>query len=197
MADFHSRLFEVLRYCDKGCEESSKRLSERFSDFSLLAKTDASVINSMCGEKCSAMIRLISAIAGRRITEKFKFGRAHTEEELFEFLTGYYFDIVNETVLILPLDKQNRIISAEVIVEGTVNFSGVLTRKLLEIMINCGSKSAILVHNHPGGTAIASAEDIETTRMVAELLRSSDMHLVCHYIVAGNEITKLEASGNN
>ena len=202
MTDFYSRLLGVLSYCDKNCEDKVKLLSETYSDFSSIAKTDASVTDAVCGEKISAMIRVISAIAGRITTDKFKFGRTHTEKELFEFLIGYYFDIVNETVLLLPIDKQNRIISAELIVEGTVNFSGVLTRKLLEIMIRTGAKSAILVHNHPGGNAVASAEDIETTRIVSQLLKASDMNLVCHYIVAGNEITRLnpdseESKGNN
>ena len=193
MSDFNSKLSEVLRYCGKDSENAAQRISEAYSDFSSLAKTDPSVVNSLCGEKCATMIRVVSAIAGRRVTDKFKFGRAHTEEEIFDFLSAYYFDIVNETVLVLPLDKQGRIISADVVVEGTVNFSGVLTRKLLEIMIKRNSKSAILVHNHPGGKAVASSEDIETTRTVAELLRSSDMKLVCHYIVAGKEITRLDA----
>ena len=193
MSDFYSRLFDVLSYCDKKCEDAARLISQNCSDFSSLAQTDASVISALSGEKYSAMIRVLSGIAARRITDKFKFGRAHSEEELFEFLSGYYLDVVNETVLLLPLDKRNRVISAEVIVEGTVNFSGVLTRKILEIMIKYNSESAILVHNHPAGKAVASSEDIETTRIVAELLRSADKHLVCHYIVSGNEIAKIEA----
>ena len=192
MFDFEGKLSRALSYCGKDSETVASAICERFFDFYSLAQTDVTVVNAICPEKYSTMIRVMAALSGRRITDQFKFGKPHSEKEIFDFLSAYYFDIVNETVLILPLDKQDRIISADVIVEGTVNFSGVLTRRLLEIMIKRGAKSAILVHNHPAGTATPSSEDIETTKMVSELLLASDMRLVCHYIVAGKEITRLD-----
>ena len=192
MDNFYSHLSEVLSYCGKDYEDKARKLCESYPDFSLLSQVDGEVISEICGEKYSTMIRILAAIAGRRISDDFKFGRPHTEEEILDFLSGYYFDIVNETVLVLPLDKKGCVLAAEEVVEGTVNFSGVITRKLLEIMIKYKSKSAILVHNHPGGKAKLSAEDIETTRIVSELLRSSDMRLVCHYVVAGKDVARLD-----
>jgi len=192
MDNFYSNLSEVLSYSGKDYKDAASKMCDRYPDFSLLSQVDGAVISELCGEKYSAMIRLLAAIAGRRICDNFKFGRPHTEEEIIEFLTAYYLDIVNETVLVLPLDKKGCVIAAEEVVEGTVNFSGVITRKLLEIMIKYKSKSAILVHNHPGGKAKLSLEDIETTRIVSELLRSSDMRLVCHYVVAGKDVAKLD-----
>lgn len=193
MSDFRYLISEVLSYCGKDSEKASSIILERYSDFSKLAQTDFTVLSEQIGEKYATMIRVVAAIAARRITDNFKFGKAHTEKELLDFLSGYYFDTVNETVIVLPLDSQGRILSAEIVVEGTVNFSGVLPRKLLEIMIKHKSKSAYLAHNHPGGKAVASAEDIETTGIVSELLRSADKELICHYIVANGEITKLTA----
>ena len=192
MFDFETKLSQVLCYCGKDYKTVAADISKRSASFDLLAQTDPSVISGLCSEKYSTMIRILSAIAARRITDSFKFGRTHTEKEIFDFLCGYYFDAVNETVIVLPLDERGRIISADVVVEGTVNFSGVLPRKLLEIMIKRKSKSAILVHNHPGGKATPSVEDVETTRIVSDLLISADKRLVCHYIVAGNDIARLD-----
>lgn len=192
MSDFYSRLSAVLKYCDKSFEDEARSIAESYASFSSLAKADRSVLDAVCSDKASSMIRLLSAIASRRVTDRFKFGKTHTEDELFEFLKGYYYDIVNETVLILPFDQQNRILAAEVVVEGTVNFSGIITRKLLEIMQKYKANAAILVHNHPGGKAEPSSEDIETTRIVSELFASVNKTLLCHYIVAGEDVCKVE-----
>ena len=192
MADFNSRLLDVLKYNGKDAAVSAERLSNNYSSFSSIAQTDYSIISELCGEKNAVMLRLLAALASRRIVDKFKFGISHTEEELFEYLKGIYFDIVNETVLILPLDGQKRIKAVEYIGEGTVNFSGIVPRKMLEILSKHKSQSAILVHNHPNGKAVPSLEDVETTKIVAELLRSANKELVCHYVVAGDEVCKVD-----
>ena len=106
MADFYSHLSSVLSYCGKDYEDAAGKICKSYSDFSLLCQTDESVVREICGDKYSSMIRVVAAVAGRRICDKFKFGRPHTEEEIFEFLTAYYLDIVNETVLVLPLDAK-------------------------------------------------------------------------------------------
>lgn len=194
MNDFNLRLFDILKYNGKDCENSAARLSEKYSSFSSIAQTDYSIISELCGEKNAVMLRLLAALSSRRTVDKFRFGVSHTEEELFEYLKGIYFDIVNETVLILPLDAKKRIKAVEYIGEGTVNFSGIVPRKMLEILLKHKSKSAILVHNHPNGKAVPSFEDVETTKIVAELLRSADKELVCHYVVAGDDVCVVDTS---
>ena len=194
MSDLNLLLSNLFKYNGSDYESYAERLSQVYPSFSSIAQTDYSIISEQCNEKNAVMLRILSALASRRIVDKFKLGVAHTEEELFEFLKGVYFDIVNETVLILPLDSKNRIIAVEYISEGTVNFSGIVPRKILEILLKYKSSSAILVHNHPNGKAVPSIEDVETTKIVAELLRSADKKLVCHYVVAGNDVCKVDTS---
>ncbi len=194
MSDFNFRLSEIFKYNEKNYDDSAARLSESYSSFSSIAQTDYSIISELCGEKNAIMLRLLAALTSRRTVDKFKFGVLHTEEEIFEYLKALYFDIVNETVLIMPLDSKKQIKAVEYISEGTVNFSGIVPRKMLEILLKHKSKSAILVHNHPNGKAVPSTEDVETTKIVAELLRSADKELVCHYVVAGDEVCKVDTS---
>ena len=193
MVDFYSKLLKTLRYCGKDSEEVARLLCERCSDFSALAAMDASVISSLSSDKYAAFVKLVSAIASRIGTDSFKFGREHTEEELESFLCAYYLNVANETLLILPLDKSGRVICAEKVASGTVNFSSVLPRKLLEIMLKYNSDRAIIAHNHPSGKATPSEEDIETTRVVKELFLRTGRELVCHYVVAGSDAVKVDA----
>lgn len=191
MADFNSKLQGVLRYCGKDSQEVAAKICERFPDFLALSSLDSSVISGLSSEKHASMIMIISAIASRIGTEKFKFGRAHTDEEIESFLSAYFLNKANETLLIMPLDKAGRIICAEKVVEGTVNFSSVLPRKLLEVMLKYNSAKAIIAHNHPAGKAVPSEEDVETTRVVFELFRTTGRELVCHYVVAGCDAAKV------
>ena len=188
MTDFYSRLSAVLASCGKDHEEVTKKICSAYPDLKSLAAADPFVVNSLCDEKYTAMIRVISAIAGRRRADNFKFGKTHTQEEIFDYLVGFYYDIVNETVLIMPKDERGRIICAEVVLDGTVNLSGIVNRKILEVMVKHGAKSALLAHNHPAGKATPSVEDVETTRIVSRLLLSSGMKLDGHYVVAGNDV---------
>ena len=192
MADFHSKLLNVLSYCGNDSDEVASLICDRCSDFATLASFDASVISNLSSEKYAVMIKIVSAIASRIGTEKFKFGRNHTEEEIKGFLSAYYLNIANETLLMLPLDSSGRVICAEKIVEGTVNYSSVLPRKLIEVLLKYNSTKAIIAHNHPGGKAQPSAEDIETTRVVSELFSTTGKELVCHYVVAGNDVVKVD-----
>ena len=191
MNDFYSKLSKILSYCGKDSEAVTKLLTEQCADFSSLAVMDSSLISSLSSDKYAAFIKLISSIASRIGTESFKFGREHTEEEIKAFLCAYYLNAANETLLILPIDKSGRVICAEKVVEGTVNFSSVLPRKLLEIMLKHSSDRAIIAHNHPGGKAEPSEEDIETTRVIKELFVSTSRELICHYVVAGADAFKL------
>lgn len=191
MNDFYSKLSKILSYCGKDSEAVTKLLTEQCADFSSLAVMDSSIISSLSSDKYAAFIKLISSIASRIGTESFKFGREHTEEEIKAFLCAYYLNVANETLLILPIDKSGRVICAEKVVEGTVNFSSVLPRKLLEIMLKHSSDRAIIAHNHPSGKAEPSEEDIETTRVIKELFASTSRELICHYVVAGADAFKL------
>ncbi|MBR5242363.1 MAG: JAB domain-containing protein [Clostridia bacterium] len=188
MSDFKSQLSSLLSFCTTDAEGVADAICQNYSDFSLLAQTDRSVLASLCGERCADMIRILASVNSRRITDRFKFGVKHTEQELYEFLIGYYFDQPCETVIALPLNSRGHILAVHTLLEGTVNFSEVLPRKLLEVMVKHNSTSVIIAHNHPRGSARASEEDMLTTQKLDFMLSAADKRLVCHYIVAHGEV---------
>ena len=52
----------------------------------------------------------------------------------------------------------------------------------------------ILAHNHPGGRAYPSGEDIRATSRLQGLLKMVDIDLVDHFIIAG---IQLEVDGTD
>jgi len=52
-----------------------------------------------------------------------------------------------------------------------------------------------LAHNHPSGLAIPSDEDAATTMRLAKALKTVDIQLVDHIVVADDEFVSLYQSG--
>ena len=63
--------------------------------------------------------------------------------------------------------------------ESTVLDSKVLIRRACEKK----AVGVILVHNHPSGTALPSAADIERTRVIRNALKACEMSLIDHIII--------------
>ena len=118
--------------------------------------------------------------------------RKYTEEELTEYLKGLFFGVPNETVYLITLDSDDKVVACEFIGEGTVNSIELLPRKLMEVMVKGGHSRAILAHNHPAGHAKASIEDLSTTIRAAQIFRSANKELLCHYVIATDEFYRID-----
>ena len=70
--------------------------------------------------------------------------------------------------------------------EGTVNFLAVSPRKVLELAIKKKAAAVIIAHNHPRGIAKPSCEDIEATRIIANLFETTGRRILAHYVFAGD-----------
>ena len=191
VVNLEKRLSDLLGAAFGDGESMARTIAEKFKSFTELCSAPYSDIVELCGERAALLIKLVAAMASRRVTDSFKFGKVQSEEKIIEFLAALYLGIENETVYLLTLDCKDRVISLELVGEGTVNASGILPRKLIEIMVDRKAKKAIIAHNHPGGKAICSKDDLETTKILADLFKSADKELLCHYIVAGGEVSRV------
>ncbi len=93
----------------------------------------------------------------------------------------------NELVYVICLDAKRRILCIEKVNEGTVNSASVPTRKMIELALSHNAAAVVLAHNHPGGEAVASQEDLSVTRYVRDALQAVDVELVDHVIFAENQ----------
>ena len=64
-------------------------------------------------------------------------------------------------------------------------------RKVVEEALAYNAGGIVIAHNHPGGKAEPSEDDIETTRVIKELFASTSRELICHYVVAGTDAVKV------
>lgn len=101
----------------------------------------------------------------------------------------------NETVYAVYMDNKRKVLYSGVLFEGNVNSAQISTRKIAETAIRFNASSVILAHNHPGGLALPSREDIGTTHKIASVLHGMGIELADHLIVADDDFVSMADSG--
>lgn len=96
---------------------------------------------------------------------------------------------------VLFLDKQNCIISDEVMGRGTVDHTPVYTREVLKRALALDATALIIAHNHPSGDPSPSKADIEMTMKLRDQARGFNIVLHDHLIVARGEVLSFKAQG--
>lgn len=118
-----------------------------------------------------------------------------TDEKVGNFLTRKFFGMSNEAMLLLCMDNACRLISCTKLSSGISNRTGVDLRMICETALRCNAPIVILAHNHPGGKAYPSDEDIRTTIRIQNLLRMVDVNLVDHFIISGDQWKSMAKMG--
>ncbi len=168
-------------------------LNERYGGLQGITEADIDGITETLGGdfRSAVYIKLCAALVSRCGCDRFKFGKKHSEAEIFEYLKYLFFGLADETVYLISFDSLGRTLSCDRVGEGTVNISNVLPRKILDVARKRGAKRVVLAHNHPGGYAKASEDDISATALLSALLMSSGIELSAHYVVAGAECARV------
>ena len=111
--------------------------------------------------------------------------------ELEEILIDLYRGESVEKVYVLSFDAEDRLVSVDIVGEGTVNYANIIPRKIADAVFKCSAVSAVVAHNHPTGIAAASRDDLEFTAGVIDILRGVGVELAAHYTVAGNHCERI------
>ena len=68
-------------------------------------------------------------------------------------------------------------------------------RQVVEAALACGATRVALAHNHVSGIALCSAQDVQTTRHLSQLLNQVGVCLVDHFVIAEDEMVSMRESG--
>lgn len=119
----------------------------------------------------------------------------NSNEDIKQCLSGFMSRQRNEVVYLLCLDAKGKVLCIDKVGEGSVNSANVPVRRIVELAIACNATSVILAHNHPGGLAFPSPEDVNATNYVAKALKTVDVELIDHVIFADGDYVSLHQSG--
>lgn len=93
-------------------------------------------------------------------------------------------DKTTEQVYLVTLDGSAKILQTHAVGSGSVNLAAVDQRTLMEHILRDNASAVMLAHNHPGGKAQPSAQDLEFTIRLLSILRSIHVQLLDHIIVS-------------
>jgi DNA repair protein RadC len=97
-----------------------------------------------------------------------------------------------EVFKVLLLDTKNRLIKIETISSGILDASLVHPREVFYPAIQEMASSIILVHNHPSGNIIPSAQDIEITKNIIEAGKIMNIDVIDHIIIGEGKFLSLK-----
>lgn len=104
--------------------------------------------------------------------------------KLGKWLVKCYAGLTVETVMLVLMDANTRVLELVKVGEGSVNQVRMDTRKLIEHALRTNASMAVLAHNHPHGAAVPSTEDLATTQAVAEAFAAINVEFVDHLLIA-------------
>lgn len=161
-----------------------RRLSEGELDHPVISKTARLRLN--------AMLKLQTLMAEQCL----EVGQEGVNwDELQRYVVEVLDGRVRETFVAVFLGPQHKLIASEILFVGSVNCAWVDHRVVLTRALSHQAASIVVAHNHPSGSLIPSAADIETTRKLARCLKLLDIALVDHLIVASGRCESLRNLG--
>ena len=181
----------------KDTNEIAHLLVERFGSLSAMLDADISELKRVdgVGDNTVALFRLIRSATKIYYTEKSKTPEKFDNmAQIYEFLRLKYLNFTNEVFSVMSFDGKGVLKGFDMLSSGDVASVGISSRMVIEKAIKNDAMGIILVHNHPRGYALPSADDIKATEMVSNTLKSIGVRLLDHIIICSDDYVSLAQS---
>ncbi|MBQ5738961.1 MAG: hypothetical protein IIV78_00970, partial [Oscillospiraceae bacterium] len=103
-------------------------------------------------------------------------------EKIAKLMFPRFLGQVTERMYALLFDAGMHLSDVFCVGEGTVNSVSITARAVAERAYQRNAASVVLAHNHPGGAASPSAEDLELTRQLHTALALVGVPLIEHFV---------------
>nr|WP_086937821.1 DNA repair protein RadC [Thaumasiovibrio occultus] len=143
-----------------------------------------------------ALLQAMLEMQQRYLAEVMQKGSALTSpQQTRHYLTCLLRDKARENFLVLFLDNQHRVITEEVMFEGTIDAASVYPREVVKRSLELNAAALILAHNHPSGVAEPSQADRRITRRISDALALVDIRVLDHFVVGDGDIVSFSERG--
>lgn len=148
------------------------------------------------GPKTARLLHLLPE-AGRYYMRSRVGGRRQMETaaQMGEYLVAQFYGLRQERMLMLALNDRRTLLRAIWLDSGTVSAVDVGIHRIVTEAVAAGASAVVLAHNHPGGVALPSREDIYATGSIMRALGMLGIHVADHIIVAGEDYCSMQEDG--
>ena len=192
----HEALELMLYYVIPRCDTNplAHELIDTFGSFS--GVLDASVEDLAAikgvGKKTAVFLKLFLDVNRFYEVDKTSNMKTFTTiDDVGRFLRPRFLGRRDELVIMLSLDTKNSLIAQQVLFEGNVNSVGFDIRKMVGSALRLNAANIILAHNHPGGVAVPSMKDVQTTEHLRNVMSGVNLKLLDHLVFAGEEFVSI------
>ena len=147
------------------------------------------------GARTAALLHLMPQLARAYLADGARDVCLDSTEKAGRYLLPRFVGRNEETVFLVCVDGKCRAISTSLLFRGSINAAEVNLRSIVVTALRHNAAGVILAHNHPGGVALPSPEDLSTTARIRDALEPVGVRLMDHIIVADNDFVSLADSG--
>ena len=116
------------------------------------------------------------------------------DETIGQYVVPYFLGMKEECMIVFAIDGKGRVMGVKEVSRGSVRTTEVNMRKIVEFALHSCAADLIIAHNHPGGLALPSHDDMQTTRRIRDTLLPLSIGLRDHIIVAGDDFVSMRDS---
>ena len=121
--------------------------------------------------------RLVGSAAARQAT-------VNGPEDVVDMMLPLLKGLDHEECWALYLNRANVVTGRDKLTSGTADCTLIDNKQILRRVLDEQAKAVILVHNHPSGSPLPGESDIRATRQLQLSLRTFDVKLFDHVIIA-------------
>ncbi len=167
--------------------EIAHKLVERFGSLAGILEASIEDIQEVggVGLHAATMFKAVSAITRRYALER---GSAETRYtsigQIGRFLVNNYIGVTVEQAHLMLFDSSMKLLDTVKVGDGVVNSVTITPRIVIEHAVKRNAAAVVLAHNHPGGIAMPSDEDVALTMRMRQILSACGITLIDHFVVA-------------
>ncbi|MDR2107448.1 MAG: DNA repair protein RadC [Holosporaceae bacterium] len=196
----HELLEMLLFYAflRKDTKPTAKALLHRFKSLKEMISADRGDLKKVngVGESTAILLSLVHEISNRMLLEKISESAAvMSAAHVVDYYKNALGQAKKEQLRVMFLNNRNKLISEEIMQEGTVNNTAVYPREIVQRALEHGAGAIIMVHNHPSGDPTPSKQDIIMTKMISDIVGKLDIVLLDHIIISKTGTVSLKEQG--
>jgi len=186
----HEILELLLTYAipRKDTKGTARALLDRFGTLSNVLDAEPADLTSVAGvgEGVATLLHLVPALTRCYLRDRWGHRpRLLTREDVARFAIDELSTADYEVFLLVALTHEDHVIRSLRLHEGELTSAPVYPRLVVEAALRHKAARVVFAHNHPGGSARPSDDDVEVTRVLCRALGAIGIPVVDHVIVAG------------
>ena len=182
----------------KDCKDAAKTALKKFKSLQGVFEASRSELCRVpgIGPKNVFGLKLIKAAADRYLEKKLiETDPINNSRELFDYLYHRIGERDRECFLVIFLNAKNRVITTQILFEGTLTAGPVYPREVVRAALEHRAAALIFAHNHPSGDPAPSPEDIAITRRLVFASMVVGMTVHEHLIIGNHRYFSLADEG--